>query len=150
MCNKWITFIASKSSSPSGQTTLKRVSLGDRLGRRYRFRSSEVIIFWWKIKRERGNEGGGEILFCDRANPISTPSPFPLSESSPRPSIQRGYEHSLKARVHYSDSVIRNPTPLPRRLLQPSKFSVGMSDTQRSSLPEFKLPKLSRSYLVFY
>ena len=58
----------------------------------------------------------------------------------------------------------RNPTPLPRRPLEPSKFSVGMSDTQCNSLPdqsymlttnhvnsvENKLPKVFKSYLVFY
>ena len=42
----------------------------------------------------------------------------------------------LKARVYYSDSVICNPTPLPRRPLEPSKFSVGMSDTRRNSPPD--------------
>ena len=70
----------------------------------------------------------------------------------------------LKARVYYSDSVIRNPTPSPRRPLEPSQFSVGMSDTQRNSPPDrsymlttnhvnsvgIKLPKLFKSYVVFY
>ena len=70
----------------------------------------------------------------------------------------------VKARVYYSDSIIRNPTLLLRRPLEPSKCSVGMSDTQRNSPPDQssmvttnhvnsvgnKLPKLIKSYLVFY
>ena len=70
----------------------------------------------------------------------------------------------LKAGVYYSYSVIRNLTLLPRRPLEPSQFSVGMSDTQRNSPPvrsymlttnrgnrvENKRPKLFKSYLVFY
>ena len=36
---------------------------------------------------------------------------------------------TLKARVYYSYSVIRNLTPLPRRPLEPSKSSVGMPVT---------------------
>ena len=51
------------------------------------------------------------------------------------------WECILKARVYYSYSVIRNPTPLPRRPLEPSKFSVGMSDTQCNSPPD-------RSYML--
>ena len=71
---------------------------------------------------------------------------------------------TVKARVYYSYSVIHNPTLLPQRPLEPSQFSVGISDTQRNSPPdrfymlttnhvnsvENKLPKLFKSYLVFY
>ena len=42
----------------------------------------------------------------------------------------------VKARVYYSDSVIRNPTPSPWRPLEPSQFSVGMSDTRRNPPPD--------------
>ena len=71
----------------------------------------------------------------------------------------------VKARAHYSDSVIRNPTPTSlRKPLEPSQFSVRMSDTQCDSPPNRsymlttnhvnsvgnKVPKLFKSYLVFY
>ena len=68
----------------------------------------------------------------------------------------------LKARVYYSYSVIHNPTLLPQRPLEPSQFSVGISDTQRNSPPdrfymlttnhvnsvENKLPKLNLSLIL--
>ena len=80
------------------------------------------------------------------------------------PSHTMHFRVRVKARVYYSDSVNCNPTPLLRRPLEPSQFSVGMSDTQRNSPPDRsymlttnhvntvgnKLPKLFRSYLVFY
>ena len=40
----------------------------------------------------------------------------------------------LKARAYYSDSVIRNLTPSLRRPLEPSQYTVGMSDTQCNSI----------------
>ena len=51
------------------------------------------------------------------------------------------FQYSLQARVYYSDSVIRNPTLLPRRPLEPSQFSVRMSNTQCNSPAD-------RSYMV--
>ena len=41
----------------------------------------------------------------------------------------------LKPSLYFSDSVILNPTPSLRRLLQPSYFCVGMSEMQRNSQP---------------